>query len=168
MKLLITLLILLLFLPISTAEELQLQVQPPILDTYFLYSGMGDSQTSEYRFISNRVVSECEMIPADNIECVIEDEFIIKIWYSCSGQPFEGTLKITDDRGFIKTTPILIRLYDFGIYANTSAVHVGSITNSSEFNYFFATDGQDIVGIRWWLIIWILILFAVVLIKVYL
>lgn len=169
MKLLIGILILLLFLPISTAEELQ--VQPPILDTYFLYSGMGDTQTSEYRFISNRIVSECEMIPNDNIECVIEDEYIVKIWYSTTGDPYEGVLKITDDQGFIKTTPVLVRLYDFGIYVNTSAVHVGSIANNSEFNYFFATtmdDGGDIIGIRWWLVIWMVILFGVVLIKVYL
>lgn len=159
------LIILLLFsFSVCAAEDLTLT--PNRLDTYFLYSGLGEEQTSEYKFIANRNVVKCEMLPADNAMCAIENGHVVLVRYSTVGAPYEGQVKITDDTGFVMTSDMLVRIYDIGIYAGTGTISVGeSVANSSAMNLFFATDDTHIIGIRWWVIVWLLILIGVILLK---
>lgn len=153
---------LLFVLPVCSAEEFE--VKPSILDTYFLYTGLGEEQTSEYIFTSNRALYECEMVPNDNITCMIDEDYIVKVWYTTTNQPYEGTLKVTDNEGFITSAQVIVRVYDFGVSYDVPPVYIGSGTNSSTVNLFFNTSDEYIIGIRYWLIIWafILLLVAVV------
>lgn len=143
-----------------------LTISPSRLDTYFLYSGLGGVQNSEYKFIANRDIEKCEMIPADNAMCAIEHGHTVLVRYATTGAPYEGQVKIEAGDGFVTTSDITVRIYDIGAHVDAGPVYIGeSLANSTGMNLFFATDEKDIIGVRWWVIIWLLILIGVLLLK---
>lgn len=145
-----------LLLPTCSAD---IELEPDRVDTYFLYSGMGNALTSQYIFIGNGTVSNCEMIPDnEDIQCFIEDDYIVKVWFSTIGDSYEGVLEITDEKGLSNNVPIIIRTHDFGVYSDIPSFHVGVITNSELLNIFLSTSNGDITGIRNWLIYWMIFL----------
>jgi hypothetical protein len=156
MKIYLIFLFFLIILPTCSAE---IELKPDRVDTYFLYSGMGNVLTSQYIFIGNSTVSNCEMIPDnENILCFIEDDYIAKVWFSTVGESYEGVLEVTDEKGLSNNVPIIIRTHNFGVYSDIPPFHVGAITNSYLLNIFLSTSDGDIVGIRNWLIYWMIFL----------
>lgn len=158
MKVYIIILLLLLFIPIGSAE---LTIEPEIVDTYFLYSGMGENQTSKYKFNSNYDVISCEMIPQnDSVSCHIEDGYIIEVWFTTYGEPYIGELQVTNNNETTASSTVIIRTHDFGSYSEIAEIPVGNLANSTRFNYFFSTENENVTGIRNWLIWYIGILFG--------
>ena len=158
MKSYIILLLLLLFIPIGSAE---LTIEPEIVDTYFLYSGMGENHTSKYEFHSNYDIVSCVMLPQnDSVSCHIEEGYIIEVWFTTYGEPYIGELQVTDDNETTASSTVIIRTHDFGSYSEIAEIPIGNLTNMKYLNLFVSTDDGKITGIRNWLIWWIGILFG--------
>lgn len=155
MRMCIIILLLLLFIPTGASE---LTIEPEIVDTYFLYSGMGENQTSKYIFHSSHDVNSCEMVPQnDSVTCMIEDGYIIEVWFTTAGLPYIGELQVTDDNETVSST-IIIRTHDFGSYSETTKIPVGGLANASHINLFFSISDENIIGIRNWLVWWFFVL----------
>lgn len=162
MKLLILILLLCIIAPASA----NLTLQPEVFDTYFLYSGMGENQTSKYEFHSNYDVINCEMIPQDNnTRCIIKDDYMIEVWFSTIGEAYFGQLQVTNYNGTVANSTIIIRTHDFGSYTKIVNIPVGSVADSDKLNLFFSTEDENIIGIRNWLIWWIFILLGFTIFK---
>ena len=147
----------LLFIPITTAE---LTIEPEIVDTYFLYSGMGENQTSKHNFYASHDIVSCEMIPQnDLISCIIEEGYIIEVWFTTVGEPYIGKLQVSDNESTSNST-FIVRTHDFGSYSEIPNIPVGSFANSTRFNIYFNTDDGYVNGIKDWLIWWTIGLFA--------
>lgn len=158
MKSYIILFLLLLFIPVGAAE---LTIEPEIVDTYFIYSGMGENLTSKYKFSSNYDIVSCEMIPHnDNISCMIEEGYLIEVWFTTYGEPYIGELQVTDDNGTTVSSTVIIRTHDFGSYTEIINIPIGNLTNLDHVDLFVSTDNGNIIGIRNWFIWWLGILFG--------
>ena len=158
MKAHIIILLLLLFIPVTAAE---LTIEPDVVDTYFIYSGMGEELTSKYEFFSSHDIVSCEMIPQnDSVSCHIEEGYIIEVWFSTTEESYFGELQVTDGNETTINVPVVINTLDFGSYSEIAEIHIGNFTNTTYLNLFVSTDDGNIIGIRNWLIWWLFILFV--------
>lgn len=156
MKIIIAILLLLCIAAPCSAE-----LTPEIFDTYFLYSGMGENQTSKYIFHSSQDVVGCEMVPQnDSVRCMIDEGYIIEVWFTTAGESYFGELQVTNVNGTTASSTLIVRTHDFGSHSEIMNIPVGGLANISEFNLFFNTKDENVTGIRNWLTIWLVILFV--------
>ena len=101
------------------------------------------------------------MIPKnETVSCVIEEGYLIEVWFTTTGDPYIGELNVTDDNGTTVSSTIIIRTHDFGSYSDIPVIPVSILANSSKFNLFFSTLDENVIGIRNWVIYWLFVLFG--------
>ena len=150
---------------INTGNITDLTITPPRLNTYVLYGGFGEERKVSYQFTANRVVDSCMVSPNDRTTCNITDGYIINMETIISdGTGYSGTLTVTDENGFVATSDTIIRVIDIGVSADIVNIPVGeSIAKSA--SPLFASENGNLIGIRWWFIGVIIILFFTFLFK---
>lgn len=131
-----------------------LTLSPPELDTYFFYTGMGEIQTATAVFYANRVIESCSMLPNDIATCAISGDnnniITLNVSVNDSMQFYSGVLSVVDAKGFSAMSKVTIRIKNVGAFkAFSSPINVGEDV-AKMLNLFFATDGENIIGARWW------------------
>lgn len=107
MKVYLAVFVLLLLVPIGTAEELE--IQPPTLSTSFILTD--DKQDATYKFTTNRQIESCVSVEG---ACRIVDGYIVFVDYQFDTKTklVNDIITIIDNEGNAATVDVSIKIID--------------------------------------------------------
>ena len=134
-----------------------LELSPNLLDSYFFYTGIGESQIATRTITANRNITSCTMTPNDIATCDItganNNIIIVNISINDSIQFYDGTLSVIDASGYTATASIKIRVRNlFASKELSEPFYVGE-SFANILKPFATTKDGYIIGLRWWAMI---------------
>ena len=140
----------------------QLEIDPPIVDQFFLYFPFyKDTKTMYFRSLIDIDLVSCDT--SNGFKCIVgESKRSVIVTYTITEEPpfmelVEGNVTIVNEEASVAIVPIYMRIINLGGYLSTPSIPFVDI---DIMNIFFVLDDRYIVGIRYWLLGIIFILFA--------
>jgi hypothetical protein len=138
-----------------------LALTPPVLDTYFFYTALNGSQTAVYKFISNREIEQCVLLPNHLSNCSISEGYIVRVTIDVndSTDVYIGNLTVLDEYGFVANSKIIVRVVNLMDFIPIVHIPLGGFADS--LLWFFAVENGSLIGIRWWFVLSVVSLFGI-------